>query len=125
MKFNQTIFSKTHRSSLYAKVINHDGILELTGLGYWYSYLREPFHLMLTIPWSGFALVVSIVYIVINAAFALLYLACGDCLAGASHWQDKLIVRFVAKDGMALRKMLIPVISLLRNGESLPKVWTT
>jgi inward rectifier potassium channel len=84
MKFNQTIFSKTHRSSLYAKVINRDGILELTGLGSWYSYLREPFHLMLTIPWSIFALVVSIVYIVINAAFALLYLAGGDCLVNAT-----------------------------------------
>jgi urease accessory protein len=43
--------------------------------------------------------------------------------AGASHWQNKLIVRFVAPDGMALRKMLIPVISLLRNGQTMPKVW--
>lgn len=44
--------------------------------------------------------------------------------AGASHWKDKLIVRLVAPDGLALRKMLIPVISLLRNGESMPKVWS-
>ena len=38
---------------------------------------------MLTVPWSGFALIVSMVYIIINATFALLYLAGGDCLAGA------------------------------------------
>ena len=44
--------------------------------------------------------------------------------AGASHWKDKLIVRMVAPDGLLLRKMLIPVISLLRNGESMPKVWS-
>ena len=69
MKFNQKIFRKTYRSSLYAKVINHDGELELSGLGSWYLYFREPFHLMLTIPWSGFALIVSMVYIIINATF--------------------------------------------------------
>lgn len=44
--------------------------------------------------------------------------------AGASHWKDKMIVRMVAPDGLLLRKMLIPVISLLRNGESMPKVWS-
>jgi urease accessory protein len=44
--------------------------------------------------------------------------------AGASHWNNKLIVRMAAPSGMLLRKMLIPVISLLRNGESMPKVWS-
>ncbi|WP_420963108.1 urease accessory protein UreD [Brucella sp. IR073] len=44
--------------------------------------------------------------------------------AGASHWQDKLVARLAAPDGFALRKILIPVISHLRQGASLPKVWT-
>ena len=48
----------------------------------------------------------------------------GDAMAGASHWQDKLVARVSAVDGFALRKILIPVISHLRNGASLPKVWT-
>lgn len=48
----------------------------------------------------------------------------GGASAGASHWQDKLIARIVAPDGFALRKILIPVISHLRHGASLPKVWT-
>ncbi|MCO6185316.1 urease accessory protein UreD [Rhizobium sp. L1K21] len=43
---------------------------------------------------------------------------------GASHWDGKLLVRMTAKDGFELRKLLIPVISVLRNGASVPKVWT-
>ncbi len=48
----------------------------------------------------------------------------GDAVAGASHWQDKLVARVSAADCFALRKILIPVISHLRKGASLPKVWT-
>jgi urease accessory protein len=47
-----------------------------------------------------------------------------DGAGGASQWQDKLVARIVAPDGFALRKILIPVISHLRQGASLPKVWT-
>ncbi|MBP2548712.1 urease accessory protein [Neorhizobium galegae] len=46
-----------------------------------------------------------------------------DGYSGASHWQDKLVVRIAAGDGFALRKILVPVISLLRNGAPVPKVW--
>ena len=44
-------------------------------------------------------------------------------MAGASAWNGKLVVRAAAADGFALRKILIPVISHLRNGASVPKVW--
>ncbi len=51
----------------------------------------------------------------------------GDANGGISHYhvagQDKLIARLVAADGFALRKILIPVISHLRKGASVPKVW--
>jgi urease accessory protein len=47
----------------------------------------------------------------------------GNAAGGASHWGDKLIVRLIAPDGFALRKILIPVISALRGGASVPKVW--
>jgi len=47
----------------------------------------------------------------------------GDCHGGASQWQDKLVVRLTAADGFNLRKILIPVISVLRGGASVPKVW--
>ncbi|MGN7293828.1 urease accessory protein UreD [Rhizobium sp. SAFR-030] len=46
-----------------------------------------------------------------------------DGYCGASHWQDKLVVRIAATDGFALRKILVSVISLLRNGAPVPKVW--
>lgn len=50
-----------------------------------------------------------------------------DHLAGVSHYhvggQDKLVARLVAPDGFALRKILLPVISHLRKGASVPKVW--
>lgn len=49
--------------------------------------------------------------------------ALGEAAGGASHWNDKLIVRLAAADGFALRKNLIPVISVLRGGASVPKVW--
>lgn len=51
----------------------------------------------------------------------------GDATAGVSHLQitghDKLVARLVATDGFSLRKILIPIISHLRNGASVPKVW--
>ncbi|WP_454850669.1 urease accessory protein UreD [Rhizobium binxianense] len=46
-----------------------------------------------------------------------------DHMGGASAWGDKLVVRLAAADGFALRKILIPVISVLRNGAPVPKVW--
>lgn len=42
---------------------------------------------------------------------------------GASAWSGKLVVRLAAADGFTLRKILIPVISVLRNGAPVPKVW--
>lgn len=39
------------------------------------------------------------------------------------HGRDKLVARFVASDGFALRKILIPVISHLRKQKTVPKVW--
>lgn len=59
-----------------------------------------------------------------ESLLAKLHLLLDDKLAGASHWNGKLVVRMVAEDGFALRKLLVPTISLLRNGEPPPKVWT-
>ncbi|MBB5572688.1 MULTISPECIES: urease accessory protein UreD [Rhizobium] len=44
-------------------------------------------------------------------------------MGGVSQWRDKLVVRLAAPDGFALRKILIPVISALRNAAPVPKVW--
>lgn len=53
-----------------------------------------------------------------------LHVLLGEHLAGSSQWNGKLVVRMVAEDGFAMRKILVPAISLLRNGQPPPKVWT-
>lgn len=62
---------------------NHDGKFEIIGMGAWYSYWRDPYHLLLTIPWTGFLLIVWVSYILINFIFALAYWVGGDCIANA------------------------------------------
>ena len=47
----------------------------------------------------------------------------GEEMGGVSHWQGKLVARVSASDGFALRKILLPIISALRGGASVPKVW--
>jgi inward rectifier potassium channel len=59
-----------------------DGKFQVEGLGAWYSYWRDPYHLMLTVPWWGFVSMVSGAYLLLNAMFAVLYLLGGDCLNG-------------------------------------------
>jgi inward rectifier potassium channel len=83
MKFKLQKIKKFYRPKKYVKIINREGKFEVDGLRVWHSYLRDPYHLMLTIPWTGFAGIVSVGYLVINVIFALLYLAGGDCLEGA------------------------------------------
>jgi inward rectifier potassium channel len=65
------------------KIEKIDGKLTIRGMGKWYNYWRDPYHLLLTIPWPGFMAVVSIVYVGLNAIFALAYLAGGNCIKGA------------------------------------------
>jgi inward rectifier potassium channel len=83
MKLKLDSMHSIYRPRPYAKVINRDGRLELDESRAWYSYLRDPYHLMLTIPWLGFFVIVSLVYILINVTFAFLYILGGDCLIGA------------------------------------------
>ncbi len=47
----------------------------------------------------------------------------GDAIGGASLWENKLVVRVAAVDGFSLRKLLIPMLSVLRRGVPVPKVW--
>ncbi len=49
--------------------------------------------------------------------------AIGDT-GGASAWSGKLVARLAARDGFELRKSLIPALTLLAKGTSLPKVWS-
>jgi urease accessory protein len=42
----------------------------------------------------------------------------------ASAWSGKLVARLVARDGFDLRKSLIPALTLLADGVSLPRSWS-
>ncbi len=55
----------------------------------------------------------------IDAIRALLPQGCG-----ASAWEGKLFCRLLAKDGLALRRILIPLLTALRDGRPLPRLWT-
>ena len=66
-----------------------NGRFEIVGINLWYSHWRDPYHLILTIPWQGFAALIVGAYFSTNVIFALLYLAGGNCIANAqpgSFW---------------------------------------
>lgn len=65
------------------------GVLQLPNSGVWHSYWSDPYHMLLTIPWSGFLLLIVLMYGMLNALFALAYLAGGNSIANAqtgSFW---------------------------------------
>src|ERR1700733_952917 len=61
----------------HQRLLNADGSFNVvrTGLGLLES--AAPYHLLLTISWSGFLGLVALLYVVINMVFAVAYLACG------------------------------------------------
>jgi inward rectifier potassium channel len=60
-----------------------DGRFHILGSGAWHSYWREPYHLLLTIPWTGFIALTVLSYVVTNAVFGLLYLVQPGSIANA------------------------------------------
>ncbi|MBD2153393.1 ion channel [Leptolyngbya sp. FACHB-16] len=79
---NQT--NHPDRQSLPRVHINiQNGRFQILRMGAWYSYWRDPYHLMLTISWAGFITSIVVSYLAINALFALLYLLGGDCIQNA------------------------------------------
>lgn len=80
---------KRERRIPHVHIKVRDGRFQVDGAGAWYSYWRDPYHLLLTLPWSGFLAFIVLSYFLINSFFALLYLAGGDCIANArsgSFW---------------------------------------
>ncbi|BAZ13438.1 K+ channel, inward rectifier [Calothrix sp. NIES-4071] len=75
-------FLRLQPSRVFIKV--RDGEFHFIGAGAWYSYWRDPYHLMLTIPWVGFLSIFVLLYAIVNSLFALAYLAGGDCLENAA-----------------------------------------
>lgn len=74
---------KKRRSRLKVSLVRENGRLSIEGLGAWYNYLRDPYHLLLTIPWAGFLTLICVGYILANALFALAYILGGDGIENA------------------------------------------
>ncbi len=55
-----------------------NGRFHILGLGGWYSYWRDPYYLLLTVPWPGFLALTMGGYALANAIAALLFLLGGE-----------------------------------------------
>ena len=71
IKLLKTLFGK---QSPIVHIAFQDGRFQVEGIGHWQSYLRDPYHLFLAIPWSLFLGVIVMFYGAINTLFAFLYL---------------------------------------------------
>jgi inward rectifier potassium channel len=69
------------RTRVHIKV--EDGLFSIQGLGIWYRYWQEPYHLMLTVPWMGFMAIMALLYLSLNACFAVLFMLGGDSIVNA------------------------------------------
>ncbi len=78
---SQSVRKPRNRNIIQIKVL--DGRFQMPNGGAWYSYWRDPYHMMLTIPWGGFLALIVGVYLGINGLFALLYLMGGNNIVNA------------------------------------------
>ncbi len=69
---------KPRRQLSRVRIHIENGRLHVLGMGGWYSYWREPYYLLLTIPWQGFLAITVSVYALANAFAALLFLLGGE-----------------------------------------------
>lgn len=66
------------------RLLNRDGSFNVARSGLGFLESIAPYHLLLTLSWSGFFAAVGGSYLVLNLLFAVAYLACGpDALMGA------------------------------------------
>ena len=83
---NQNSSKKRFRNQKTTKLrINfREGRFEIPGVDAWYGHWKEPYYLLLTIPWTGFLLLMALAYVVINTVFAIAYLMGGNCIENAT-----------------------------------------
>ncbi|MEL6603918.1 MAG: ion channel [Cyanobacteria bacterium J06614_10] len=79
MPADQTPDTRKHpRSVPRVRMRIENGRFHVLGLGAWYSYWRDPYYLLLTIPWQGFLAITVGMYVLANAIAAALYLLGGE-----------------------------------------------
>ncbi len=70
---------ESHRSrQSRVRIRLEHGRFQILGLGAWHSYWRDPYYLMLTVPWQGFFAITVGLYAITNAGCALLFLLGGE-----------------------------------------------
>ncbi|MEW5857356.1 MAG: ion channel [Cyanobacteriota bacterium] len=74
---------KRYRSPLLTRFVSQDGQLNIVRRGVSGFQRGDLYHLLLTLSWGWFLALFSLLYLVSNAVFALLYLAGGDCIEKA------------------------------------------
>ena len=82
-KTNISYQSQTRNGDKFCLKFRH-GRLEIPNIDVWYTHWREPYYLLLTVPWWGFFVLAIVAYIAANAIFAIGYLLGGDCIANAN-----------------------------------------
>ena len=70
-----TSTSSNRHPSRLSRVRIHieEGRFHILGLGTWYAYWRDPYYLMLTVPWPGFIAITVGAYVLANALAAVLF----------------------------------------------------
>ncbi|HAG84558.1 MAG TPA: ATP-sensitive inward rectifier potassium channel 10 [Cyanobacteria bacterium UBA12227] len=63
--------------------LNQERRFQIIRKGSTHSHWHDPYHLLLTLDWPWFFGLIGVGYIIVNALFALLYLAAGDCIENA------------------------------------------
>ncbi len=74
-------FSRHHQRPV--RIARHGAKFSIDNGNVWQQYWRDPYHLMLSVSWGTFFLLIAIGYLCINGVFATLYVMGGDCIAGA------------------------------------------
>ncbi|MEM8831526.1 MAG: ion channel [Cyanobacteria bacterium P01_G01_bin.19] len=65
------------------KINFRNGRFEIPSADVWYNYWKEPYYLLLTVPWWGFLSLTVLSYILVNIFFAWGFILGGDCIANA------------------------------------------
>lgn len=74
-------FSRRHQRPV--RIARHGAKFSIDTGNVWQQYWRDPYHLMLSVSWGTFFLLIAIGYLCLNSVFATFYLMGGDCVVGA------------------------------------------
>ena len=75
---------------LRRRTVTRAGRFEIVRNGSYFDFFGDGYHLLLKMRWGWFLAALSAMYVISNAAFAVLYLLGGDCIANArpGNWLD-------------------------------------